>query len=709
MTSEGGQLGRCEIRDERSYRWIWDQLDRIRQFDSSIRLGEEAVRRGWISFDALGEIVEDLAERKEEGPDASLLHHLLKRGLLTAEQASILGAEPPRPAAPRTLGRYQVHEELGQGGMGVVYRAFDPLTERWVALKVLDGAGRADRFHREASASARLRHEGIITLYDVGKDSDQHFLAMELVDGRPMEEAWLDWPLRERVKALEQVARAVAYAHTMGVVHRDLKPGNVIVGPQRTLKIMDFGLARLEGKPQLTVTGAVMGTPVYMAPEQVKGDAAGIGPATDAWALGVMLYEAMTGRLPFDGDQPHEVFGRILTADPPPPRSLDASLPVELETTCLKLIVKDPSRRSSDLISVADDLKRWLGDEPIPARRRPKRWPWVLAAGAGLAAAVAAFAGWMRPEPPAVELPTVILQATVDRLGEEFDVPAVILLSRTGDLSGTLSVRVSYEGTATQWNDYRLKNGQLSDPVVFSPGEATVELKLYAQPDDYHTEGDETVIVTLAAQEGLILGTPARATIALIDFPGAANLPKVTVEARVPRASHLDATASAFVFSRTGDVTEPLVLTIGLGGDAMGFNDYRTRPDAVGTTLTIPAAQASAVLDILPQPRSYPAADRPLSVFVVVERNYRLAFPHSAEIVIAGTIVDHDAKAGEGGCVLSWPSKPGRRYRVSVNEGSTKPSWPDLHTVSADDSITRWVDPSNDDPAKRRYVVFVID
>ena len=286
------------------------------------------------------------------------------------------------------FGRYEIEGEIGRGAAGIVYRARDVELDRRVALKVLHDSrpSMLERFHREALAAARLRHPGIVAVHDAGMVDGTPFIAMDLVDGEPMDLS--RGSLRTRVAALAKVADAVAHAHREGIVHRDLKPGNVLVDRTGEPRLVDFGLARARDLASLTRSGAVIGTPIYMSPEQVC--AADVGPATDVYSLGVMLYEALAGRPPFDGESIEQLFHRILTHDASPP----AGAPAELSAVCLKAIDRDARRRYAHAGALADDLRRWLAGEPVQARppsasvlvwRFVRRRRAALAMGAGVA------------------------------------------------------------------------------------------------------------------------------------------------------------------------------------------------------------------------------------------------------------------------------------------------------------------------------------
>jgi tetratricopeptide (TPR) repeat protein len=251
---------------------------------------------------------------------------------------------------PRRLGRFEIVREIARGGMSVVYEARDPSLGRSVALKVLKD-GSPERLRREAEAAARLRHPNVVAVHEVGDG----WIAMDLLRGRTLAEV----AVGERLEALETVARAVAHAHAEGVVHRDLKPGNVMVEPDGRVVLTDFGLARIEGGEDLTRTGAVIGTPHYMAPEQVQGR--GASKASDVWALGVMLHEELSRTRPFDGATALSLYDAIVRSDP-------AVLPGDLGAVAAKALEKDPARRYPDAGAFAEDLARARRGEPVSAK-----------------------------------------------------------------------------------------------------------------------------------------------------------------------------------------------------------------------------------------------------------------------------------------------------------------------------------------------------
>ncbi len=312
-------------------------------------------------------------------------------------------AGPSEGALPlplgRRIGKYQLYAEVGRGGMGIVYRAVDVDLKREVALKTLHAADHADReavdrLLREARTAATLQHPAIVPIYDVGVMEGTPYFAMAFVRGATLDSALGRgrFPtLRERVQILHDLAEAIAFAHSRGVIHRDLKPANVLLEDGGGLKVMDFGLARRTGETKLTVTGQVMGTPGYMPPEQIRGQIHLFGPPVDVYALGVMLYELMTERLPFEGETAAEVMAKALRDDPVAPRKRAPRVPPDLETICLKAMHKEPAARYPTARELTDDLARFLRGEAILARRetwseRAVRWVRRRPALAGAAA-----------------------------------------------------------------------------------------------------------------------------------------------------------------------------------------------------------------------------------------------------------------------------------------------------------------------------------
>jgi predicted Ser/Thr protein kinase len=320
----------------------------------------------------------------EDGGDTSEARYSGSPSLLDGRDGSgastLVGrrASPSPPGATPQVPGYEVLRELGRGGMGVVFEARQVRLKRPCVLKMIlagDLAGPVTRarFLKEAEVVARFQHPNIVQVHAVGEHDGRPFFEQEYAEGGSLADR-LDGtpqPPEEAARLVEMLAGAMDYAHRRGVVHRDLKPANVLLAADGTPKIGDFGLAKLQEGDDgatLTHTGAVLGTPSYMAPEQAAGDGAAVGPAADIYALGVILYELLIGRAPFRGTTPLETIEQVRTLDPAPPRSLRPKLPRDLEAICLKCLEKDPSRRYADAASLADDLRRFLRGDPILAR-----------------------------------------------------------------------------------------------------------------------------------------------------------------------------------------------------------------------------------------------------------------------------------------------------------------------------------------------------
>ena len=308
-----------------------------------------------------------------------------------------------RPKWPRLPG-YEILGELGEGGMGIVYQARQVGAGRVVALKMIRpglyaGPDHLARFRREAEATARLQHPNIVQILDVSESAGQPYFSLEYCGGGSLAEKLAGQPLvaREAARLMEQIAAGIQAAHQKGVIHRDLKPGNVLLTDNGTPKVADFGLARwAESDGTLTGTGLPIGTPQYMAPEQAAGRK-DVGPAADVWALGVILYECLTGRPPFRGATHTETLKQVAEQEPVPPRQLNAGLPRDLETVALMCLRKDPAGRYATAADLAADLKRWQAGEPISARpvgkvEKAVKWVRRRPTQAGLLASIALLA-----------------------------------------------------------------------------------------------------------------------------------------------------------------------------------------------------------------------------------------------------------------------------------------------------------------------------
>jgi serine/threonine-protein kinase len=320
------------------------------------------------------------------------------------------------PGAWPAVEGYEILSELGRGGMGVVYRARHRQLDRVVALKMILAGGHADaldvqRFLVEAAAVAKLHHPHIVPLYDFGRHQGLPYFTLEFMAGGSLHEKLRRGPLPPQAAAatVEAVASGVAHAHQHGLVHRDLKPLNVLLDADGTPRITDFGLVkRVETGTELTASGAVMGTPSYMAPEQARGETKRVGPAADIWALGAILYECLTGRPPFQGPTTMDTLLQVLGSEPVPPRRLQPNVNRDLETICLKCLQKEPPKRYASAAELAEDLRRFRTGETIRARpvseleraiKWVKRRPTAAALWAALAllaVVVATAAVWYR-------------------------------------------------------------------------------------------------------------------------------------------------------------------------------------------------------------------------------------------------------------------------------------------------------------------------
>jgi eukaryotic-like serine/threonine-protein kinase len=313
----------------------------------------------------------------DESPESTLVARLRDGERRRAESGHDVAAEQRSRTADDPPSGYELLEVLGRGGMGVVYKARQVGLKRLVALKQLRWeamAGPDDliRFRKEAEAVAQLRHPHIVQIHDVGRREGLPFFAMELVAGGTLAERLTKGPLAARVAAqlVATVARAVEHAHQAGILHRDLKPANILLAPDLdTPKIGDFGLAKWVDDDSLkTRTGMILGTPSYMAPELATGSVNRVGPATDVYALGAILYETLTGRPPFKAASALETLDQVRSFDPPPPRKLQPGVPRDLQTICLKCLEKDSRRRYASAQELANDLERFLSGAPVVAR-----------------------------------------------------------------------------------------------------------------------------------------------------------------------------------------------------------------------------------------------------------------------------------------------------------------------------------------------------
>ncbi len=342
-----------------------------------ILLGQLALELRLITPDQLNEVLKEQEQAKTRGERIYLGQILLRRRILdTTGLTNLLTEQKRRMEVAPLPSRYEIRDEIGEGGAAVVYRAWDKELNRPVAIKVLrekvvtSELVRA-RFQREARALAALSHPNIVAVHDVGGDASRPYLILEYVEGETLREILgaRRKDLVELVRILEKAARGVAAAHAKGIVHRDLKPANILVTRAGEPRVADFGLAHIvDAAGDLTKTGAMMGTPMYMAPEQVAGKAKDISARTDVYALGAILYEILAGGPPHTDTSVTSIFASIVNEDPLPPRKINPRAPAALEAVALKALDRDPAKRYRTAEDFADDLQRFREGEAVEAR-----------------------------------------------------------------------------------------------------------------------------------------------------------------------------------------------------------------------------------------------------------------------------------------------------------------------------------------------------
>jgi TolB-like protein/Tfp pilus assembly protein PilF/predicted Ser/Thr protein kinase len=337
----------------------------------------EGLCTGCVLETALSIVPESVAAGDDCGPARNVEAKEAAQSKKTVRAAKLLGE----------LGDYELLEEIGRGGQGVVFRARQKSLNRIVALKVI-GLGQwatkahLRRFRLEAEAAASLDHLCIVPIYEVGERDGQCYFSMKFIEGGQLDEVVKHTPIsiRQAVELIAKVARTVHYAHEHGILHRDIKPGNILLDAKGEPHLTDFGLARLvESESTVTRTLEVLGTPSYMAPEQAAGNNANLTSATDVYGLGAVLYQLLTSHPPFAGGTTYETIKLLLEIEPRPPRLWNPKVDRDLSTICLKCLEKDPQRRYPSALALAEDLEHWLKHEPIQARRtgvvgRGKKW-----------------------------------------------------------------------------------------------------------------------------------------------------------------------------------------------------------------------------------------------------------------------------------------------------------------------------------------------
>ncbi len=314
----------------------------------------------------------------------------VKTAILPGESSSSKQPSPAWTNATRIkyFGDYELIEEIARGGMGVIWKARQTSLNRVVAIKmILAGqlASEADvrRFHTEAESAANLQHPNIVAIHEIGEHEGQHYFSMDYVQGKNLAELALGGPLpaAQAATLVKTIAEAVHFAHQRGTLHRDLKPSNVLIDAEGQPRITDFGLAKqMSSDNGLTQTGAVLGTPAYMPPEQASGRNEEVGPASDVYSIGAMLYHLLTGKAPFAGETPVATLHKVMGEEPVSPSKLNPKTPPDLETICLKCMEKRPDRRYHSARELGEELGRFLSHEPIlakPASAMRKTWSWA--------------------------------------------------------------------------------------------------------------------------------------------------------------------------------------------------------------------------------------------------------------------------------------------------------------------------------------------
>ncbi|MCY2982262.1 MAG: serine/threonine-protein kinase [Planctomycetota bacterium] len=361
-----------------------DSLDRLTRADSLCDRYEEILQAG-SRLSALEFLRLDGVEPSDT--PSELLAELEK--LEKAYHSPIIDASRADtkafvPEASKRVGRYELRRPLGSGGFGEVWVAFDPHLDREIAIKIphkgiFSDSAAIDRFYREAKSAAKLKHPNIVRIHDAGSDGSTHFIAAELIAGKTLREFCSadGLEIRQAIGIVADLAGAVHYAHRNQIIHRDIKPGNVLMDASNHPHLTDFGLASQLDASALTTKGTVLGTPIYMAPEQAAGRFGSALPACDQYSLGTVLYELLTGRPPFSGTNSVVLYHKLNSA-PPPPRVIRPDIPPEVEAICLRAMERIPEKRYPDCEAMAAELRAWLAGtlvrKPLPSPHKRTKW-----------------------------------------------------------------------------------------------------------------------------------------------------------------------------------------------------------------------------------------------------------------------------------------------------------------------------------------------